>query len=74
MMLITLPGLWCDGVRVQFLPLVQLVVKGHRHGIALVNLVVTHGGDTILVEKAVSAVHAFEKTSWMMAPMEKVGA
>ena len=40
-----------DRIGLELLPLVQVVVEGHGHGIALADLVIAHGGDTILVER-----------------------
>jgi hypothetical protein len=41
---VTFLGFGGDGVCVELLPLVQLVVEGHRHGVALTLLVVADGG------------------------------
>jgi len=67
-------GLGGDGIRVELLPLVQLVVHGDRHGVALADLVIAHGGAAVLVDKAVAAEHAGDQAGGMVAPVEQVGA
>jgi hypothetical protein len=53
---------------------VQLVVQGHRHRIALAHLVIAHGRTAVLVEKAVAAEHARNQARRMVPPVEQVGA
>jgi len=72
MVLIPFLGLGRNGVRVEFLPLVQVIIEGHGHGISLAKLVVADGGNTILVDEAVSAIHAIEQTRGMVAPVKQV--
>ena len=74
MVLVALPGFRGDRVRIEFLPLVQVVVEGHGHGVALANLVVADRWNAILVDEAVPAIHAFEKASGMVAPVKQVRA
>ena len=74
MELIALLGLWRNGIRAELFPLVQVVIHGHRHSVSLINLVVANGRYTVPVDKAVSAIHAFEQTCGMVAPVKQVGA
>ena len=74
MVLITWLCLRSNGICVKFPPLVQVVIEGNSHGVSLTNLVVTNGGNSILVDEAVSAIHTFKQMRWMMAPVEQVDA
>ena len=74
MVLVALPGLRCDRVRVEFLPLVQVIVEGHGHGVALADLVVADRWNAVLVDEAVAAIHAFEKARRMVVPVKQVRA
>ena len=71
---VTFPGLRRDRVRVELLPLVQLVVEGHRHRVSLALLVVADRRHALPVEEAVAAVNAVEQAGGMVAPVEQVGA
>ena len=50
-------GLGRDGVGIQLLPLIQFVIQGDRHGIALADLVIAHGGATVPVDETVPGEH-----------------
>ena len=67
-------GLGRDGVRVELLPLVQLVVHGDGHGVALADLVIAHGRAAVLVDEAVAAEHAGDQPRRMVPPVEQVRA
>ncbi len=44
-------GLGGDGIRFEFLPLVQIVIEGDRHRVALADLVIAHRGRPSLLRK-----------------------
>lgn len=72
MVLVALLGAGCNGIRIEFLPLVQ-IIKGYRHGVPLTSLVVAHCRNTALVHKTISAIHAVEKPRGVVTPMKQIG-
>jgi hypothetical protein len=59
---------------VEFLPLIQIIVKRHGHRIAIRILVVANRRNAIFIDETISAVHALKKKSGMVAPVKEVGA
>jgi hypothetical protein len=59
---------------VHFLPVIQIIIESHSHGIAGPNLVVTHSRNTVFIEKTVTAIHAVEQKRGMVTPVKQVNA
>ena len=72
--LVSLVRLGRDRVRVEFLPIVQVVVERHRHRVPHTVLVVAHGRDALPVDEAVAAVHPVQQSRRVVAPVEQIRA
>ena len=59
---------------IDFLPVIEIVIQSDRHRIALTDLVIAHGGNSVFVDEAVAAEHTVDQLGGMMSPVAQIGA